>query len=62
MIQGRCACGRVRFEIDSVRSLTHCHCTTRRKLSAASVATYADVEKSKFRWPRAAKRRTGKKP
>lgn len=50
MIKGSCACGGVRFEIDSVRALTHCHCTNCRKLTAASFATYAHVEKTKFRW------------
>jgi hypothetical protein len=50
MLQGGCACGSVRFEIDAVRSLTHCHCTICRKLTGASFATYAHVEKSKFRW------------
>jgi hypothetical protein len=50
MLQGGCACGSVRFEIDAVRALTHCHCTICRKLTGASFATYAHVEKSKFRW------------
>jgi len=50
MIRGSCACGGVRFEIDEVRSLTHCHCTNCRKLTAASFATYAHVDKDKFRF------------
>ena len=50
MIKGSCACGRVRFEIDAARSMTHCHCVNCRKLTAASVATYVHVEKDKFRW------------
>ena len=50
MIKGSCACGAVRFEIDAVRSLTHCHCVHCRKLTGASFATYAHVEKSKFHW------------
>jgi hypothetical protein len=50
MIKGSCACGGIRFEIAAVRSLTHCHCTTCRKLTGASFATYAHVEKDKFRW------------
>ena len=49
MIRGSCACGGVRFEIDEVRSLTHCHCVNCRKLTAATFATYAHVEKDKFR-------------
>jgi hypothetical protein len=50
MIRGCCACGGVRFEIDEVRSLTHCHCTTCRKLTAATFATYAHVDADKFRF------------
>lgn len=50
MIKGSCACGRVRFEIEAARSMTHCHCVNCRKLTAASVATYVHVEKDKFRW------------
>jgi hypothetical protein len=50
MIRGGCACGGVRFEIEAVRSLTHCHCTICRKLTGAAFATYAHVEKAKFRW------------
>lgn len=50
MIRGSCACGGVRFEIEAVRSMTHCHCATCRKLSGASFATYAHVEKAKFHW------------
>jgi len=50
MIKGSCACGGVRFEIDEVRSLTHCHCANCRKLTAATFATYAHVDKDKFRF------------
>ena len=50
MIRGGCACGGIRFEIEAVRSLTHCHCTICRKLTGASFATFAHVEKDKFRW------------
>src|SRR5260370_42701086 len=50
MIKGSCACAGIRSEIAAVRSLTHCHCTTCRKLTGASFATYAHVEKDKFRW------------
>ena len=50
MIKGSCACGGIRFEIDAVRSLTHCHCEICRKLTGASFATYGHVEKAKFRW------------
>ena len=50
MIKGSCACGGIRFEIEAVRSMTHCHCTICRKLTGASFATYAHVDKDKFRW------------
>src|SRR4029077_14117432 len=50
MIKGSCACGGIRFEIEAVRSMTHCHCTACRKLTGASLATVAHVEKDKFRW------------
>ena len=50
MIRGSCACGGIRFEIDEVRSLTHCHCGNCRKLTAATFATYAHVDKDKFRF------------
>jgi hypothetical protein len=50
MIKGSCACGVVRFEMDAVRSMTHCHCSNCRKLTGASFATYVHVEKDKFRW------------
>ena len=50
MIKGSRACGGIRFEIQAVRSLTHCHCTICRKQTGANFATYAHVEKTKFRW------------
>ena len=50
MIRGSCACGGVRFEIDAVHSLTHCHCVNCRKLTGAAFGSYAHVEKTKFRW------------
>ena len=50
MIRGSCHCGTVRFEIDAVRALTHCHCTNCRKLTGAAFASYAHVEADKFRF------------
>jgi len=50
MIRGSCHCGAVRFEIDTVRSLTHCHCANCRKLTGAAFATYAHVDADKFRF------------
>ncbi|WP_439359779.1 GFA family protein [Bradyrhizobium sp. DASA03007] len=50
MIRGSCLCGAVRFEVDAVRSLTHCHCANCRKLTGAAFATYAHVDADKFRF------------
>lgn len=50
MIRGSCLCGAVRFEIDQVRALTHCHCSNCRKLTGASFATYAHADADKFRF------------
>ena len=50
MIRGRCLCGAVRFEIDKVRSLTHCHCVNCRKLTGAAFASYVHVDADKFRF------------
>ena len=50
MIRGSCLCGAIRFEIDKVRSLTHCHCTSCRKLSGGAFGTYAHVDQDKFRF------------
>jgi hypothetical protein len=50
MIRGSCLCGAVRFEIDKVLALTHCHCANCRKLTGAAFATYAHVTDSKFRF------------
>ena len=50
MIHGSCLCGAVRFEIDKVLSLTHCHCVNCRKLTGAAFASYAHVAADKFRF------------
>ena|SRR5579883_1037025 len=49
MIKGSCLCGGIRFEIDEVIALTHCHCSICRKLSGAAFATYAHVAVDRFR-------------
>jgi hypothetical protein len=49
MIKGSCLCGGIRFEIDAVRSLTHCHCGNCRKLTGAAFASYVHVDTDKFR-------------
>jgi hypothetical protein len=50
MIRGSCLCGAVRFEIDKVMALTHCHCTNCRKLSGAAFGSYAHVKEKYFRF------------
>ena len=50
MIRGSCLCGAIRFEIEKVWSLTHCHCVNCRKLTGAAFATYAHVKADKFRF------------
>jgi hypothetical protein len=49
VIKGSCLCGGIRFEIDSVRSLTHCHCSNCRKLTGAAFGSFVHVDESKFR-------------
>ena len=49
MIRGSCVCGGIRFEIEKVTALTHCHCTVCRKESGATFATYAHVRREQFR-------------
>lgn len=49
MIKGSCLCGGIRFEVDVIRALTHCHCSNCRKLSGAAFASYAHVDGDKFR-------------
>lgn len=50
MLRGSCLCGAVQFEIEKVRSLTHCHCGNCSKLTGAAFATYAHVDADKFRF------------
>jgi hypothetical protein len=49
VVKGGCLCGGIRFEIDSARSLTHCHCSNCRKLTGAAFASYVHVDESQFR-------------
>ena len=50
MIEGRCLCGTVRFAVDAVRDLSHCHCSMCRKHHGAAFATMARVREEAFRW------------
>ncbi len=50
MIEGRCLCGTVRFAVDAVRDMAHCHCSICRKHHGAAFATMARVSETAFRW------------
>ena len=50
MIEGRCLCGTVRFEVEAVRDMVHCHCSICRKHHGAAFATMARVREDAFRW------------
>lgn len=50
MLQGSCACGRVRYEIDGeLGPVGHCHCWQCRKHSGASFGTTAPLRTDAFR-------------
>lgn len=49
-IRGSCLCGAIRFEIEEVRALTHCHCSVCRKMTGASFATFAHVRSERFKF------------
>jgi hypothetical protein len=48
MIRGSCVCGGIKFEIEKVVALTHCHRSICRKESGASFATYEHVRRERF--------------
>lgn len=50
MTEGSCLCGTVRFAVDEVRDMAHCHCSMCRKHHGASFATMARVPTGAFRW------------
>ena len=51
MINGRCECGRIRYEVDSeITDFSHCHCSQCRRLHGAAYATFAAVARDKFRY------------
>lgn len=49
MILGSCICGGIKFEIEKVTALTHCHCSICRKATGASYGTWAHVRSSRFK-------------
>ena len=51
MINGRCECGEVRFEVrGEILDFSHCHCSICRRLHGAAFASFAGVERSAFRF------------
>ena len=51
MINGRCECGRVGYEIDAdISEFSHCHCSQCRRLHGAAYATFGAVARDKFRY------------
>jgi hypothetical protein len=51
MIQGRCLCGTVRYELDGpVTNLLHCHCSMCRKHHGTPFATWAAAPLAGFRF------------
>jgi hypothetical protein len=50
MIRGSCLCGGIKFEIEKVRLLNHCHCSICRKHAGSSFATFAHVRPDRFKW------------
>lgn len=49
MTTGSCQCGGIKFEIEKVTALTHCHCSVCRKTTGASFATFAHVRSERFK-------------
>jgi hypothetical protein len=47
--RGSCHCGAVRYEIDRLESLGHCHCITCRKTHSAAFNTAGRVPRDAFR-------------
>lgn len=51
LIKGHCACKRISFEVDGdILDFSHCHCSICRRLHGAAYATFAGVERSRFRY------------
>ncbi len=50
-MQGRCLCGRVRFDVDTpVSACVNCHCESCRRQCAAPMTTYLGVADGRWRW------------
>ena len=50
MIQGRCLCGTVRYEVDgSIVDMVHCHCSMCRRAHGAGYVTWFGMQEDRFR-------------
>lgn len=47
---GSCHCGAVKYEIERLDTLGHCHCVTCRKTHSAAYNTAGRVRRENFRW------------
>jgi hypothetical protein len=51
LINGRCECGRIRYEVDgNIEDFSHCHCSQCRRLHGAAYVTFAGVSRARFRY------------
>ena len=51
MINGRCECQRVRFQVDGeLNDYSLCHCSQCRRLHGAAFASYAGVERAALKY------------
>ena len=49
MIQGRCECARVKYEVrGDLVDFSHCHCSICRRLHGAAFATFGGVKRDEF--------------
>jgi len=49
-MKGSCLCGAVKYEVDRIGPIGHCHCKTCRKAHAARFASTARADRNQFRW------------
>ena len=51
MIEGRCECGAVHYEVDgNITDFSHCHCAMCRRLHGAPYVSFGGVDEAQFKW------------
>lgn len=51
MIQGRCECAAIQYEVSGVvADLSHCHCSQCRRLQGAPYVSFATVDAAQIQW------------